>query len=250
VLTSPSVLNGTAPTDLFRSAPWVLSLMIRFPIVSVLLFVSLMVYPASDQATDLDDVRYLVIRRAGSPEKNYYELAKQVFIFDPPPIFVPLLDVITKEPDTIRYGVHSIWKVRVLRVTDSQRASRSPKDGHYVLIYERDPDIRFCSIRYEVSSLPSGGRQIKYNDCEDKKQHSFEMTKQWPRPFVIYEIEVMDRNPGESGSHTNGTLLYSIQRQMSQRSSIAGEISFCCLAHGSLAFDRACRAAILRGGFW
>jgi hypothetical protein len=185
-------------------------MMIRLFIVAVLLFMPLLVYPASGQARDLDDVRYLVIRRAGSPEKNYYELAKQVVIADAPPSYVPLLDVITKEPDGIRYDVHSIWKVRVLRVTDSQKDSASPKDADYVLIYERDPDVRFCSIRYEVSSLPSGGRQIKYTDCEDKKQYFFKMTKQWPRPFVIYDVEVMDRDAlhdvwkRQAKSHTSG----------------------------------------------
>jgi len=187
-----------------------LSLMIRLFLVAVLLLMPLLVCPASGQARDLDDVRYLVIRRAGSPEKNYYELAKQVVIAGAPPSFVPLLDVITKEPDGIRYDVHSIWKVRVLRITDSQKDSVSPKDADYVLIYERDPDVRFCSIRYEVSSLPSGGRQIKYTDCEDKKQYSFEMTKQWPRPFVIYDVEVMDRDAlhdvwqRQAKSHTFG----------------------------------------------
>jgi hypothetical protein len=184
--------------------------MIRFQRVSLLLCVPLLVCAASGQAREVDDVRYLVIRRAGGPEKNYYELAKQVVIVDAPPRFVPLMDVMTKEPDGIRYDVHSIWKVRVLRVTDSQKDSVSPKDGDYVLIYERDPDGRFCAIRYEVSSLPSGRRQIKYTDCEDKKQYSFEMTKQWPRPFVIYVLEVLDRDTlhdvwqRQAKSHTSG----------------------------------------------
>lgn len=153
-----------------------------------------LVCPASGQVKDLDDVRYLVIRRAGTPEKNYYELAKDVIIVDAPPKFIPWMDVMTKEPEGMRYGVHSIWKVRVLRVTDSQKDSVSSKDADYVLIYERDPDNRFCAIRYEVSRLPSGGRRIEYTDCEDKKQYSFEMTKQWPRPFVIYDVEVLDRD--------------------------------------------------------
>jgi hypothetical protein len=158
----------------------------------------------------VDDVRYLVIRRAGAPEKNYYELAKDVVIVDAPPKFIPWMDVWTKQPEGIRYGVHSIWKVRVLRVTDSMKDSVSSKDGDYVLIYERDPDVRFCAIGYEVSSLPSGGRQIKYTDCEDKKQYSFEMTKQWPRPFVIYDVEVLDRDAlhdlwqRQAKSHTSG----------------------------------------------
>lgn len=168
--------------------------MIRLQRVSVLLCAPLLVYAALGQSSDVDDVRYLVIRRAGSPEKNYYELAKQVVMAYAAPSFLPgLMDVETKEPGGIRYRVHSIWKVRVLRVTDSQKESVSPKDGYYVLIYERDPDVRFCSMRYEVSSLTSGKRYIKYTDCADKKQYSLEMTKQRPRPFVIYEVEVTDR---------------------------------------------------------
>jgi hypothetical protein len=153
--------------------------------VAGLLWIALLAGPTKGQVGAPDDVRYLVIRRAGRPEKNYYELAKQVELFD--------RDVVTKEPGGIRYGVHSIWKVLVQRVTDSRNDSASPRDAHYVLIYERDPDIRFCAQRYKVSNLHSGARRIDYTDCEDKKQYSFEMTPQWPRPFVIYEVEVLDR---------------------------------------------------------
>lgn len=187
-----------------------MTVMIRFQRVSVLLCVPLLLCAASWQAREVDDVRYLVIRRAGAPEKNYYELAKDVVIVDAPPKFIPWMDVWTKQPEGIRYGVHGIWKVRVLRVTDSRKDSVSANNGVYVLIYERDPDVRFCAIGYEVGSLPSGGRQIKYTDCEDKKQYSFEMTKQWPRPFVIYDVEVLDRDAlhdvwqRQARSHTSG----------------------------------------------
>jgi len=160
------------------------------------LFVLLVAMPLSGQTNPADDIRYLVIRIAGGPpDKNYYELAKQVEMFDRAPYYAPgLMDVETKEPGSIRYGVHSIWKVRVLRITDSVKDPVSSKDAFYALIYERDPDVRFCGVRYEVLTLASGMRRIDYTDCEDKKRYSFGMTKEWPRPFVIYEFEVLDRD--------------------------------------------------------
>jgi hypothetical protein len=160
------------------------------------LFVLLMVWPLSGQTKPTDDIRYLVIRRAGGPpDKNYYELAKQVEMADRAPGYAPgLMDIETTEPRSIRYGVHSIWKVRVLRSTDSVKDPVSSRAAFYALIYERDPDVRFCGVRYEVQNLPSGRRRIEYTDCEDKKRYSFGMTKEWPRPFVIYELEVLDRD--------------------------------------------------------
>ena len=160
------------------------------------LFVLLTVWPLSGQTKPADDIRYLVIRTAGGPpDKNYYELAKQVEMADRAPDYAPgLMDIMTTEPRSIRYGVHSIWKVRVLRSTDSVKDPVSSRDAFYALIYERDPDVRFCGVRYEVQNLPSGGRRIEYTDCEDKKRYSFGMTKEWPRPFVIYELEVLDRD--------------------------------------------------------
>src|SRR5215469_13449887 len=148
------------------------------------LFVLLVAMPLSGQTNPADDIRYLVIRIAGGPtDKNYYELAKQVEMFDRAPYYAPgLMDVETKEPGSIRYGVHSIWKVRVLRITDSVKDPVSSKDAFYALIYERDPDVRFCGVRYEVLTLASGMRRIDYTDCEDKKRYSFGMTKEWPRP--------------------------------------------------------------------
>ena len=160
------------------------------------LFVLLVAWPFSGQTKPADDIRYLVIRRAGGPpDKNYYELAKQVEMADRAPFYAPgLMDIETTEPRSIRYGVHSIWKVRVLRSTDSVKDPVSSRDAFHALIYERDPDVRFCGVRYEVQNLPSGSRRIEYTDCEDKKRYSFGMTKAWPRPFVIYEFEVLDRD--------------------------------------------------------
>jgi len=148
--------------------------------------IPLLVCATNGRPSGRDDVRFLVIRRAGRPEKNYYELAKQVELLDG--------EVVTKAPAGVRYGVHSIWKVRVKWVTNSRNDSASIRNAHYVLIYERDPDIRFCAVNYHVSDLPAGARRIDYTDCEDRRQYSFEMTRQWPRPFVIYEVEILDRN--------------------------------------------------------
>ena len=90
--------------------------------VPVLLCVPLLVWLSVGQARKQDDVRFLVNRRAGCHEKNYYELAKQVSLLGG--------EVITQEPQGIRYGVHSIWKVRVQRITDSQKDPESTRDSH------------------------------------------------------------------------------------------------------------------------
>jgi hypothetical protein len=160
--------------------------MIAWLRVATLLCIPVLIGTTDGQTKKSNDVRYLVIRRAGHPEKNYYELAKHVGLFD--------WDVVTNEPAGIRYGVHSIWKVRVQRITDSQKDSVSANDAYYVLIYERDPDNRFCGLRYKVSTHGSGARRIEYTDCEDKKEYSFEMSREWPRPFVIYEVAILNRD--------------------------------------------------------
>jgi hypothetical protein len=142
-----------------------------------------------------DDLRYLLVRRAGTPEKNYYEFARRVVgMADADLEFQGWLDVETEDPGSMRYGVYKIYQARVVREMDSEKQPASAADGAFVLIYRRDPDLKFCARRYRFEREPSGERKITYTDFEDGREYSFRMTKNWPRPFVIYVVEVFPAN--------------------------------------------------------
>jgi hypothetical protein len=142
-------------------------------------------------AQDSDDLRYLLVRRAGTPEKNYYEFARHlVAIWDADLEFRGVLDVRTEDPASIRYGVYRIYRSRVLRETDSEKQPASAAEGTFVLIYRRDPDLKFCAKSYRFENEPSGARKISYTDFVDGREYTFRMTKNWPRPFSIYVVEV------------------------------------------------------------
>lgn len=142
-------------------------------------------------AQDTGDIRYLLVRRAGTPEKNYYEFARRLAgIADADLDFRGQLDVITEAPGSIRYGVYRIYRVRVLRETDSEKQPASAGEGAFVMIYRRDPDLKFCAKNYRFEREPSGARKITYTDFVDGHEYSFRMAKNWPRPFSIYVVEV------------------------------------------------------------
>ena len=146
-------------------------------------------------AQNSDDLRYLLVRRAGTPEKNFYEFARcLVGILDADVEFHGRLDVETENPSSMRYGVYKIYQTRVVRETDSEKQPASPADGAFVLIYRRDPDLKFCARRYRFEREPSGERKITYTDFEDGRECSFRMTKNWPRPFAISVVDVLPAN--------------------------------------------------------
>ena len=158
---------------------------------SVVTLLPLCATPAQKSA----DLRYLLVRRAGTPEKNYYEFARRVVeILDADLEFHGWLDVETEDPGSIRYGVYKIYQARVVRETDSEKQPASPADGAFVLIYRRDPDLKFCARRYRFEREPSGERKITYTDFEEGREYSFRMTKNWPRPFAIFVIDVLPGN--------------------------------------------------------
>ena len=155
--------------------------------LSVLTLIPLGAAPAQNSG----DLRYLLIRRAGTPEKNYYEFARRVVgILDSDIAFHGWLDVETEDPGSIRYGVYKIYQARVVRKTDSEKQPTSPADGAFVLIDHRDPDLKFCARRYRFERESSGERKITYTDFEDGREYSFRMTN-WPRPFAISVINVL-----------------------------------------------------------
>lgn len=146
---------------------------------------------ASSQAAD--EFQYLLVRRAGTPEKNYYEFTPRVVgILDADTEFRGVLDIMTEErPVSIRYGVYRVYRTRVLREADSEKEPASASEGAFVLSYRRDPDLKFCARRYRFENEPSGARKIIYTDYVDGREYSFRMTKDWPRPFSIYVVEVL-----------------------------------------------------------
>src|SRR5882672_12726020 len=163
--------------------------------ILALSLLSLIAPPGVTPAQSSDDLRYLLVRRAGSPEKNYYEFARRlVGILDADLEFHGWLDVETEDPGSMRYGVYKIYQTRVVRETDSEKLPASTVDGAFVLIYRRDPDLKFCARRYRFERERSGERKITYTDFEDGREYSFSMTKNWPRPFVIYVVDVFPAN--------------------------------------------------------
>src|SRR5260221_10419517 len=70
---------------------------------------------------DSDDLRYLLVRRAGFPEKNYYEFARVVGILDPDLEFHGPINVVTEDPGSVRYRVDRNYRTPVPAETDSQK---------------------------------------------------------------------------------------------------------------------------------
>jgi hypothetical protein len=163
--------------------------------ILALSLLALIVPLGATPAQNSGDLRYLLVRRAGAPEKNYYEFARRlVGILDADLEFHGWLDVETEDPGSMRYGVYKIYQTRVVRETDSEKQPASPADGAFVLIYRRDPDLKFCARRYRFEREPSGERKITYTDFEDGREYSFRMTKNWPRPFAISVVDVLPAN--------------------------------------------------------
>ena len=86
--------------------------------------------------------------------------------------------------------MYRIYRVRVLRETDSEKQPASAGEGAFVMIYRRDPDLKFCAKSYRFERQPSGARKITYTDFVDGREYSFRMAKNWPRPFSIDVVEV------------------------------------------------------------
>src|SRR5258708_17671162 len=88
---------------------------------------------------DSDDLRYLLVRRAGFPEKNYYEFARVVGILDPDLEFHGPINVVTEDPGSVRYGVFRIYPTPVLRGADSQKTTPSPAGGPVPFVFTPQP---------------------------------------------------------------------------------------------------------------
>jgi hypothetical protein len=95
---------------------------------------------------------------------------------------------------TVRYGVYQAWKVRVVGTSDSVKMPASSKDSAYVLIYPRNADWKFCAKKYNVAHLRGGARRIVYTDFQDGKENVIDVSADRPRPWQIYEIEIVKAN--------------------------------------------------------
>jgi hypothetical protein len=157
-----------------------------------------------DEKGAAGDIRYLLVRRAGRPERNYYELTRTARFLEPQLYkdgdinrFKPSprnfgFDIETEL--TVRYGVYQAWKVRVVGSSDSPRAPTSTKVSAYVLIYPRNPDWRFCARKYRFEALDNGARKITYTDFQDGREYTFRFGPEWPRPWQIYEVKILNSN--------------------------------------------------------
>src|SRR5258708_30134477 len=78
---------------------------------------------------DSDDLRYLLVRRAGFPEKNYYEFARVVGILDPDLEFHGPINVVTEDPGSVRYGVYPNYRTPHPREDESEKQTRFSAEG-------------------------------------------------------------------------------------------------------------------------
>lgn len=155
-------------------------------------------------AVDKSDDRYLLVRRAGPPEKNYYDLSRTAQFLEPqlfndtffsryqPSPKEMGIDVITET--SVRYGTYQIWKVRVLAGFDTDNAASSAKDSVYLLDYPRQPDWKFCARKYTLTALGGGARSLTYTDFQDGKEYVMNLTTSWPRPWRVFELEILNNN--------------------------------------------------------
>lgn len=147
---------------------------------------------------------YLLVRRAGRPEKNYYELTRaarfmerpfsseeMVRQYKPSPPYQGA-DIVTDS--TVRYGVYQAWKVRIVGTSDSQKTPTSAKDSAYILSYSRNPDWKFAAKKYKLVRTMNGEQNVTYTDLQDGREYSMELSPDWPRPWTIYEIEIINSN--------------------------------------------------------
>jgi hypothetical protein len=155
----------------------------QFIVVILLAQVTLLLKQPINAADDANaEIRYLLVRRAGSPEKNYYELSRTARLLEPQlfndEFFKQYrggkpkgigLDIITDS--TIRYGVYQAWKVRITRTADSIKEPTSTKESGYVLTYPRNPDWIFCAKRYNVLSSSTRDRTVIYTDFQNGSSH-------------------------------------------------------------------------------
>jgi hypothetical protein len=172
-------------------------------LVAMLLAAHLWAQAGSDPASKGSKDGYLVVR-CDEKKANYYDLTRFAQFMEPqryskeffrkyqPPSARCLgigFDIGTEH--TVRYGVYQAWKVRIVGTTDSVKMPASTKDSVYVLSYARNPDWIFCAKKYSFVPLNDGARKIIYTDFQDGKDVVMDLSADWPRPWQIFEIEIL-----------------------------------------------------------
>ena len=147
---------------------------------------------------------YLLARRADRPEKNYYELTRTARFMENPFSSEEMVRQYKPSPrnygadvftdSTVRYGVYQAWKVRVIGTSDSKKMPTSLKDSTFVLSYSRNLDWRFAAKKYKVVRTTNGGQNVTYTDFQDGREYTMELSPDWPRPWTIYEVEIINSN--------------------------------------------------------
>ena len=147
---------------------------------------------------------YLLVRRADRPEKNYYELTRNARFMELPFSSEEMMRKYNPSPhsygadimtdSTVRYGVYQAWKVRIIATSDTQKTPISVRDGVYVLSYSRNPDWKFAVKKFNLVRTPKGGQDLSYTDLQDGREYSLKLTPDWPRPWTVYEVEVLSSN--------------------------------------------------------
>lgn len=147
---------------------------------------------------------YLLVRRADRPEKNYYELTRTARFAEPPFSSEEMVRQYKPSPrnygadistdSTVRYGVYQAWKVRIIGTSDSQKTPTSVKDSAFILSYSRNPDWKFAAKKYKVVRTRNGGQNVTYTDFQDGREYTMELSQDWPRPWTIYEVEIVSSN--------------------------------------------------------
>ena len=149
--------------------------------------------------------RYLLVRRARGDvtlSENWYDLTRladflerhsseELRQYKPSPKNYGF-DVASER--TGRYGVYQAWRVRIVSTSDSQKSPVSTKDAVYVLLYPRNPDWIFGATKYSVVSTQAGAKKITYTDLQDGHEYTIDLSPEWPRPWQIYEVEILASN--------------------------------------------------------
>ena len=134
----------------------------------------------------LDGTFLLLIFKAYPPhekkERNLCELAREIKAFVDPNRFPPT-GIVTEE--SIRYGVFTVMRTKLLKTTDSVASPKSQEDRAYVLAVDRT--YKICARSYRLSN-----RRIAYVDYEDGNSYRFPVKTSGP--FLIQEVEVSPAN--------------------------------------------------------
>ena len=57
-----------------------------------------------------------------------------------------------------------------------------------------NPDWKFAAKKYKIVRTTSGGQKITYTDFQDGREYTIELSPEWPRPWTIYEVEILSSN--------------------------------------------------------